>query len=82
MPVKRFWFLYRNSLRIEALDDLRQLRIAVNTGGMEVNVEGIKDMQTNLSSDIGKIVEFDPADLRNLPDPDARQRLRNLASPR
>jgi hypothetical protein len=83
MPVGRFWFLYQTALRIEAQEDLRLLNIAVVTGGMEVNVDGVKSLSKGLSDNIGKVVEFEglpnPDDL---PDPDFRERLRKLATMR
>lgn len=78
MPVVRFWFLYQTALRIEAQEDLRLLNIAVNTAGMEPNVEGIKALSRNLSDGLGKVIEFD-VDVENLPDPDFKERLRKLS---
>lgn len=78
MPAVRFWFLYQTALRIEAQEDLRLLNIAVNTAGMEPNVEGIKSLSKNLSDGLGKVIEFD-VDVSNLPDPDFKERLRKLS---
>jgi hypothetical protein len=81
MPANRFWFLYNTALRIEAQEDLRLLNIAVKTGGMELDADGIKSLVNDLSEGVGKVIEFDRS-IEELarPDPDFKEKLRKLAT--